>query len=226
MGRLVKLELKKNPFGKYALVSLLVIPFSIFFVFVSLNDSSAGPRTFDESFKVVVMIFDFVFVVFFSVLNAAVIINEYVHRTILLLFTYPVEKKKLIAAKLLLITSFIGLSILIGYALCGLSIVGLDRRFGLVDDKFSVSTLRSWIFQAVSTAVVFCGIGLWTFAVGMRKKSVTATIVSSLVFIFLRQVVVASGESGKDPLWFVLAVVCIAGAALWYTFREKITRLD
>lgn len=60
----------------------------------------------------------------------------------------------------------------------------------------------------------------------MIKKSVSMTIVSSMIFIFLRQVVITAGESHQESGGLVLIAVAITAAALWYIFRKKITQLD
>lgn len=226
MTHLMRLELKKIHFKKYIFFSVLTIILSMYFVFVSLYDTSEHVRTFENTFRTVEMIFAFIFVIFFSVLNAAIVISEYNNKTILLMFTYPVVKKKMVTAKLLLITVFMAVSMLAGYAACSLFIIGIDKRFDLLDGDFSFMVLENWIYGALATTVVFCCLGLWTFAVGMIKKSVSMTIVSSMIFIFLRQVVMTAGESHQESGGLVLIAVAITAAALGYIFRKKITQLD
>ena len=226
MTHLIRLELKKIHPWRYLLISAAGILCSMFFVFVALHDSSACARTYDEAFRTMQMIFAFLFVIFFSVMNAAVIIGEYNHGTIRLMFTYPLDKKKLIAAKLVLITAFIALSILAGYLICGLFILDLGREPGLFAGPFTPEVITGQLSAALMSTVVFCCLGLLTFAVGMIKKSVSATIVSAMFFIFLRQLVIASMPEPKENLMIVLAAVCITAAALLRTFARNVTGLD
>ena len=184
MMHLMRLELKKIHFKKYIFFSALAIVLSMYFVFVSLYDTSEHVRTFENTFQTVELIFAFIFVIFFSVLNAAIVISEYNNKTILSMFTYPIDKKKMVTAKLLLITIFMAVSMLIGYAACSLFIIGIDKRFDLLDGEFSFTVLENLIYGTLATTIVFCCLGLWTFAVGMIKKSVSMTIVSSMIFIF------------------------------------------
>lgn len=225
MERLMKLELKKVHFGKYILLSALMIVLSMYFVFVALYDSSGTARTYDNTFRTVEMIFAFVFIIFFAVLVSALVISEYNNRTILLMFTYPVDKKKVILSKLLVVTLFITASMIVGYVFCALFIVGIDRRFDLLEGEFTVAVFRNWIIQAAVTLLVFDCLGLWTFAAGMVKKSVTVTIVSSMVFIFLRQIVITASENQRESIGVVLVTVGITAAVMWYTFSKKIMEL-
>lgn len=226
MEHLMKLELKKIHFKNYILLSALMIALSMFFVFVSLNDTSEHVRTFENTFRTVEMIFAFAFIILFSVLNSALVISEYNNRTILLMFTYPVDKKKVIAAKILIITLFISVSMIVGYILCSFFIVGIDRRFDLLEGEFSASVLKGWTLRAIVTIIVFCCLGFWTLAAGMIRKSVVVTVVSSIVFIFLRQIVIASSKSQQENIWVVLITAGITAAAMWYMFAKKITELD
>ena len=226
MIHLMKLELKKIHFGRYILISAFAIVLSMYFVFVSLNDTSDNVRTFEDTFKTVEMIFAFIFVIFFSVLNAALVISEYNNKTILLMFTYPVDKKKIILSKLLFITLFMAVSMLIGYVFCSLFIIGIDKKFDLLAGDFSTVILKDWLSGAFVTTIVFCCLGLLTFAVGMIRKSVSVTIVSSMIFIFLRQVVITAGERNRENFSLVFMTLAITLAAMWYTFAKKITQLD
>lgn len=222
----MKLELKKVHFRNYILLSVLLIVLSMYFVFVALHDSSEAARTFENTLRVVEMIFAFVFIIFFAVLNSALIISEYNNRTILLMFTYPVDKKKVICAKLLVITLFIVVSMAVGYIFNGLFLVGLDGRFDLLEGEFGTDVLGRWILRAAVTVIVFSCLGLWTFAAGMVRKSVAVTIVSSVLFIFLRQIVITADGSGQEGIGVILTTVGITAAAMWYVFTKKITELE
>lgn len=226
MEHLIRLELKKTPVRNYILFSVLAIVLGMFFLLASLTDSSDTVHDFDNAFRSAEMIFSFIFIVFFAVLNGALVISEYNNRTILLMFTYPVNKKKLIAAKLLLITLFIAISLGIGYVCCSLFLVWIDRKFDLLADTFSGAVLEYFVVRSLTTIVVFSCLGLWTFAAGMLRKSVTVTIISSLFFIFLRQLIIASCKEPRESPVMVLSVLMITAAALWYAFKKTVTELD
>lgn len=226
MAHFMKLELKKIHFKNYIFISVLSILMTMFFTYVSLNDTSFQAHTFEDTFRTVTMVFAFIFIIFFSVLNVSIVINEYTNKTIFLMFSYPVEKKKILAAKLLVITGFIALSLLVGYVFCFLFILGIDQQLDLIAGDFSPSFLADFVKSAVYAAIVFCCLGLWTFALGMIKKSATVTIVSSVVFIFLRQIVITSLETPQETFPLVLVTVGLTAVFLWFTFERNIGQLD
>ncbi len=226
MMHLMKLELKKIHLLQYIFISFIAIIFSMFFICVALNDVSNHADTFENTFRVVQMIFAFIYVIFFSVLVSAMVISEYNNKTILLMFTYPVDRKKMMLSKLMVITIFMAVSMLIGYVCCSLFIIWTDYQFDWIYGDFSVGVLKNWISAALSSIIVFCCLGLWTFVAGMAKKSVAVTIVSSIIFICLRQIVITAGERNQENVWMVLGAVIISLAALQYTFTKKIMQID
>ena len=119
MVHLFKLELKKFKTGQKTIFSLTAIIFSILFITVSLVDSMTDPAqtkdTFDSTFLVIGLLMSFVFLVYSSVLTSSLVISEYNQRTITILFSYPLNKKHLIAVKMILITIFTALSMFVGY---------------------------------------------------------------------------------------------------------------
>ena len=143
MVHLFKLELKKFKTGQKTIFSLTAIIFSILFITVSLVDSMTDPAqtkdTFDSTFLVIGLLMSFVFLVYSSVLTSSLVISEYNQRTITILFSYPLNKKHLIAVKMILITIFTALSMFVGYVCCCAYIIGMDAAFDMLEGSFQTA---------------------------------------------------------------------------------------
>ena len=98
MTHLMRLELKKVGLKKYVIFSMIGIFISMYFLFVGLNDSSTIKSNYETAFSTVGMIFCVYYITLFSVLVATYIINEYNHKTILVMFSYPIDRRKLMIA--------------------------------------------------------------------------------------------------------------------------------
>lgn len=170
MIHLMKLEMQKIGLKKYVLYSLVGIIVSMFFVFVGLNDSTTGKYSYETAFTMVGLMFCFYYIILFSVMVVTYIVNEYNHKTILVMFSYPVDRRKLILAKLLLITLLVATSMIIGYICCGAFLVLVDKYLGLIRGDFEVSVLFSWLPTALKSVITFSAFGVGTFVVGMIKK--------------------------------------------------------
>lgn len=195
-------------------------------VLVALNDSSSTSESYKDAFRIVGMIFCFYYAILFSVLVVTYIVNEYTDKTILVMFSYPVDRRKLIAAKLLLITLLVMFSIIIGYICCGAFIVITDKYFDLIIGDFKISVLFYWILTAVKTMITFCALGIGTFVVGMMKKSVPMTIISAIILCCIRQFFLAGTNTTEESWTFVIGVVAVITAGAYYALTYKVKQID
>ncbi len=226
MTHLMKLELKKVGLKKYVVFAIIGIICSMFFVFVGLNDSSTVKYSYETAFTMVGLMFCFYYIILFSVLVVSYIVNEYNHKTILVMFSYPVDRRKLIMAKLLLITLLVMVSMIIGYVCCGMFIIAVDKYLGLIRGEFEISILLYWIPTALKAIITFCALGVGTFIVGMMKKSVPMTIVSAIILCYIRQFYLAGTNLSEESWVFVVGVVIVMIVGVYYTLIHKVKQID
>lgn len=226
MTHLMKLELKKISIKRYVLYSIIGILVCMIFVFVGLNDSSIKHHDYRTAFQMIGLTFCFYYIILFAVLTATYIINEYTNKTVLVLFSYPVNKRKLILAKLLLVLLLIVLSLIIGYICCGAFVVGIDKYLNVVNGDFQLSILTYWIPTAIKAILMFSSLGVWTFIVGMMKKSVPITIVSSMILIYVRQFILAGTNTTEDSWLMVIIMIALTTAGVYYILTHKVKQID
>lgn len=226
MIHLMKLELKKVGLKKYVLFSLVGVLLSMFFVFVGLNDSSTTKYSYETAFTMVGLMFCFYYIILFSVLVVAYIVNEYSHKTILVMFSYPVDRKKLILSKLLLIMLLVMSSMIIGYICCGIFIILTDRYLGLIRGEFELSILAYWIPTALKAVITFCALGVGTFVAGMMKKSVPMTIVSAIILCYIRQFYLAGTDVSEESWLFVIGAAAVIAIGVYYVLTHKVNCIE
>ena len=229
MAHLIKLELKKFGIAQNVIFTLAAILFSILFITVSLWDSMTDPEqtkdTFESTFLVIGLLMSFIFLVYSSVLTARLVIGEYNHRTITIMFSYPLNRKKLIAGKLMIIMVYTAVSMIIGYVCCSGYILLADRYFDMLEGTFRISLLRTWIPMAATTVIVCTILSLWPFIVGMIRKSVPATIITSLIVIVFRQVIISRNTTNQESLLQILLAAAATSLFAWLIFRKKVLEL-
>lgn len=229
MAHLIKLELKKFGITRNIIVTLAAILFSILFITVSLVDSMKDPEqtkdTFESTFLVIGLLMSFIFIVYSSVLTARLIIGEYNQRTITIMFSYPLNRRQLIASKLIIIMVYTAISITIGYICCSGYIILADKYFDMLDGVFQISFLQIWIPMAVITVIVCTILSLWPFIIGMIRKSVPATIVTSLFVIVFRQVIISKNATNQESWLQILLVAVITFATALFIFKKKVSEL-
>ena len=229
MAHLIKLELKKFGTARNIIFTFAAILFSILFITVSLWDSMTDPEqtkdTFESTYLVIGLLMSFIFLVYSSVLTARLVIREYNQRTITIMFSYPLNRMKLIASKLIIIMVYTAISMAIGYICCSGYIVLVDRFFDMLEGTFQISMLQTWIPMSITTVVVCTVLSLWPFIIGMIRKSVPATIVTSLVVIVFRQLIISKNITYQESLLQILLVAFITFGVALFAFKKKVPEL-
>lgn len=229
MTHLIKLELKKFGIAQNIIFMFAAILFSILFITISLWDSMTDPKqvkdTFESTYLVIGLLMSFIFLVYSSVLMAKLVIGEYNHRTITIMFSYPLNRIKLIASKLTIIMVYTAISMTIGYICCSSYIIFADKSFNMLDGTFQPSMLRTWIPMAITTVIICMVLSLWSFIIGMIRKSVPATIVTSLIVIVLRQVIITKNTTNQESIMQVILVAIVTVIATLLIFKRKVPEL-
>ena len=190
-----------------------------------MTDPEQTKDTFDSMFTVVGLLMSFIFLVYSSVLTARLVIGEYNLGTITIMFSYPLNRKHLIASKLIIIMAYTAISMAVGYLLCSVYLIVADRTFDMLEGSFQLSMLQTWIPTAVIIIVVCTILTLWPFIIGMIRKPVPTTIITSLIVIVLRQVIITQNPTNQETLLQLLIVAVITFALSLLIFRKKVSQL-
>ena len=206
MRNLVKLELKraslKSHFIGLLAANIVIVLLSGFTS--SLLNTGGGvavtglPPAQLDTLTLATMLVRATLIVWEAVLISVFIVEEYRNKTINLLFTYPVQRGKLIAVKIILIC----VVMLLFHALSG---VFQFTCLSVASKYFPFVTVSpaNLITQAV-TALSAVLLGLLPLYVGMIKKSTIATIVSSFA---IAAVVSNSQGSGAGLIAIPIAAI-------------------
>lgn len=229
MSYLLRLELQKFGIVRNVFFMIGAIAFSIAFITVSLVDSMTDPQqtkdTFESTFLVIGLLLSFIFIMYSSVLTARLVIGEYNQGTITIMFSYPLNRKYLIAVKLFIIMVYTAVSITAGYLCCTVYIVLADRYFDMLEGTFQMSLLRIWIPMAVVSIIVCTILTIWPFIAGMMRKSVSAAIITALIVIFFRQMLISKNVSNYESILQIFLIAVITLFASFFIFKKKVSQL-
>jgi ABC-type transport system involved in multi-copper enzyme maturation permease subunit len=175
MSKLIKIEMNKFNTGLH--LKLLVV---INIVILALATSILIIEgTYIDNVTIVSTLVMCTFVIWGSISIAKSIIEEFKSKTITLLFTYPIDRKKLIISKLVFITLTMSASIFITQLFINMSLLLIDNFITQIEYTLSLQDIGILITISL-TSIMLSGIALF---IGMIKKSVIATIVASLIII-------------------------------------------
>ncbi|XLP21016.1 ABC transporter permease [Bacillus toyonensis] len=183
----MKLELKKFKLGWYvkgAVIANIVI--LALMIFVSIVAQVEGDPEIRNPQTILLMASALVrstFIIFGGVLIAKLIIDEYKNKTILIMFSYPIDRKKMMISKLAITAIVTFITVIVSNILVVGFFWGIDSYFSILPNSFTVDQLTQEGINLVPLAIATAGISLIPLYFGMRKRSVPTTIVSSLIVV-------------------------------------------
>ncbi|MFC5406515.1 ABC transporter permease [Cohnella soli] len=228
MLKLMKLEMRKFRLGSYiraAMIANILILGLICAIGLTEETSKEIPFTdYAMVFSVIDTIVRGTYIVFASVLISRLVIDEFRNKSITVLFMYPINRKKLIAAKLLVIVLFTLLADISANLFVGGGFYVVDHFSSIVPEPLTWSIAAKSLLTVVLGALATSFFSLIPLYFGMRKHSGSATIVSSLIVV----AVVCQNSDGFS-LYNIIAVpitLAIVGAAIAYMSIRNIEHVD
>ena len=227
MLNLIRLELQKHKLQRLIITVIVAILFIMLFMTISLVDNSTKAKdNYESTFRAISMLISIIFMLFSSVLTSTLIINEYNNKTILILFSYPINKHKLIITKLLMVFLFTIVTMTISHICCSFYVITLDHYFDIIQGVFHMSYLKSYFVEAL-ISIISCGVlSLFPFIAGMFKKSVPFTMLSALFIWFLRLLIITKNQSYHETIPQLLIIIILVLTGVVYTMQTKVLKLD
>lgn len=185
MLKLMKLEMKKIKMSGYikgaffSAIGILVMLFV--FMFIDKIEGLKVLTDYNEVFLVIDIMVRVTFVIFASVLISRLIINEYKDNTISILFTYPINRKKLLMSKLLIVLVFTFFAIIISNIFVDSILLIINSVYNIIPDNVTMNVINKNFVMIITNALSSSGMSLIPLYFGLRKKSVSATIISSIL---------------------------------------------
>ncbi|USG65630.1 ABC transporter permease [Brevibacillus ruminantium] len=189
MFTLMKLEYKKMKLRWYVsgavLANLIIVGFLCLIGFVQNLEGEMIFTGYEESLVIIGALVRSTFMIFAAVLIARLVIGGYRNKTIFLMFTYPISRKKLIAAKLMLIAGLTFLTIFLSNLFVAAMFISLNTWFQFIPGEFPADRIGEQVASMIVFAIGAAGTSLIPLYFGMRKYSVPATIVSAVLIVTL-----------------------------------------
>ncbi|MEK3882931.1 ABC transporter permease [Paenibacillus sp. PL2-23] len=229
MRHLIKLELKKGNLKGYLWGALLAYGILAgFLLMIYMTEGSSQEEEVFQGYAEMLRLIDTMvratFIIYASALISRLIIGEFRNKTMALLFTYPVSRKKLIFSKLIVVFVWTFTNIILANLAIGTLFVTVNLSTGYVDDILTAKILYQHVAYVLTHAIAASGMSLLPLAIGMRRKSVIATVTSSIFIVMI----VCSNNMGFSLSSIVAIPLSLGtlGVLLTYLSFRNIERVD
>lgn len=217
MNKLISLEVKRNRLRPYHIAVLIggfiLLAFHYFMAAIPLIDPTEADIAMFSSYDFLFNLKHLVSMATFGILGAVMgtrfVIEEYSGAKAILLFSYPISRKKMMSTKLWLVFCYPVAAML----LCGIVIGGVfffsESLFPLCVDHLTWETI-GWVFLFLLCHSLLAGaVALLSIWIGFLKQSIPVTIVTAVITATILCQVLSAAFSVRPVLFILLVVAAI-----------------
>lgn len=196
MFKLIRLEWKKNNTGKYIRNAIIMSTLICLFIFAlcylgiandpdtGIPDAAPGKSAVSSSIE---LFTSMAFLIFTSVMLATYIVSAYKNKTMNLMFSYPIKRKKILISQMLAVWIFNFTALMLTKLLIyGVIFLGSQFMVSSFPLDYNMASTGFYI-QLILKSIVIVTMSFIALFIGMAMKSSKAAIVSSFLLIFLTQ---------------------------------------
>lgn len=188
MFSLMRMEYKRTNFKNYYIadIAILIAAFAFIYLFAylpRLEPSDPDMDMFSTYLNITSLVFMLLMVMFSilsSVMFSKILIEEYSKHAILL-FSYPIKRFKILSAKILIVSLFTIISMLIILIVTFGIFHFTETLYPLVADVLTPEIVQRTCKVSALYSLCAVSIGIISMRVGLSKKSVSVTIVTSVI---------------------------------------------
>lgn len=223
MGKLIRLEWKKNRTGRYLRNALILAVLLTLFLYAmaflgiandpetGMPDAAPGMSGISASVK---FLANSAYVVFTGVMLASFVVSTYHNGILALMFSYPVSRKKLLCAQMAAVWIFQSAGLAFTKFLAyGCLFLGGRFHSSAFPLDFQMGSLSFYAGLLVSSAITVT-VGFLPLSVGIAAKSSKVTVVTSFLLVLLTQGSLGSRSlAGNQGFLLFLAALSVLLAA-------------
>lgn len=228
MLKLMKLEIKKFKLAgsvKGALIAnLIILAFLVLVAFSSKTDGDIAFKGYNDMFLFTSIFVRATFTIFAAALISRLIIDEYKNKTITLMFMYPIKRKNIMLAKLAIVVIFTFISMVISNIFLDCSMYFLNTFANLFTDTLTPDMIVKSTISIFVYSISYSFLSLIPIYVGMKRKSTSATIITSIILTS----VLSSGNKGGSlsSIIIIPLILGIIGAVISYISIKDVEDAD
>lgn len=230
----MRLELKRNKISTYVISSLAFTVVMLGFLYLMAYAPQLEPNDQDlkqlfMNYRNIILLISVLNMAVFCILSAVMyskfIIEEYAGKRAILLFSYPISRKKTFAAKIAVVSLFTIIAMI-------LSNLIIFTIFGVTEGTFPLMAKTNIIFatQVIKTtlimAILAAGLGIVATGIGFIQKSVPATIISAVLLCSLVSNLVLGNLTSDIPSIVFTAIAIIAGLVITNILASKVNHME
>lgn len=234
MNKLINLELKRNSLKVYhiatVIIAFVMLSFLYLLAFIPKMDSTDTDNVLFQSYDFIIGLSNVVCMAVFTIMSAVIasklIIEEYAPKKVILLFSYPVERKKILDAKIVIVFGYTFLSMLITELTILLIFFVTERFFPVCADTITFHLILSSVLSATAYSLIAALLGIVSLWFGFLKKSISVTIVTAVLLVSVLCQVIAMALFYRPIIIGMVTLSLVAAILAWRNLCYQVKEME
>ncbi len=228
MIKLIRLEWKKNNIGKY-IRNALIMTVILSLLLVGMAGELEAVETVQSygtsmTNAAIDLFMNMAYIIFTGVMLSSFIVGAYEKRTMHLMFSYPINRKKILLSKMAAVWIFNFVAMVISKLFVYMLLILLKPFLGISAAGIAFGALSFWLDIVLGSAVMV-SISYIALPVGLLMKSSKAAIVTAVIITFLTQGNIGTATLVNNIPFYVLLVILAAWAVFLSIHRVEVRDL-
>lgn len=234
MNKLIQFELKRNSLKPYhiavGIITIVILGLLYLFAAIPRIDSADADAEMFMSYEFIVGLGNIISMAIFSIMSAAmaskIIVDEYTEKKAILLFSYPVARKKVLDAKITTVFSYTVVSMLICNGVALTIFLATESLFPLCQDTINAGLILNCILFLFCCSLIAALLGVISLWFGFIKKSVIVTIISACVIVSILCQVIAMTLFARPVIIGILAIIFLFAMIVWINLHYQVKNME
>jgi len=234
MNKLIRLELKRNSLKPYHIavstITAVILCFLYLLASIPRIDTADADAEMFMSYDFIIGLANIVSMAIFSIMSAAMaskfIVDEYAGKRAILLFSYPVDRKKILDAKIVTVFLYTVISTLLCNGISLTIFLTTESLFPLCQDTINIGLIFNCVLLMPCYALSAGFLGIISLWFGFWKKSTIVTIISACIIVSILCQVVAMTLFVRFVLMIILAAIFLTAMLAWTNLRYQIKNME
>lgn len=226
MLKLIRLEWKKNNIAKYVRNAFIMVIILLMLILAVAGELEADETVLEQGNSMlksgVELFTNMSFIVFTSTMLAAFIVNSYKNKTINLMFSYPISRKKILLSQMLSVWIFNFIALVLSKVLL-YAVLVITKEYMLITARDIALGSGMFYIEIFINSAVMVSISFIALLIGLKMKSSKATIITGVIIVCLTQGNIGSYTLlGNIPFYALLLM--ISAVSVFLTLYKLETR--
>lgn len=228
MLKLIRLEWKKNRIGKYVCKAAIMTGIVTLMIAAMAGELESVETM--EAYGVsmltasVNLFMNMAYIIMTGVMLSIFIVGAYEKKTIHLMFSYPISRKKILVSKMLAVWIFNVAAMIVSKAFVCAALLLVRPFLGIDAAGIALGAPDFWLDMVLGSAAMV-SISYIALPVGLLMKSSKAAIVTAVVITFLTQGNIGSATLVNNMAFYGVLLVIAAWAVFLSLHRVEVRDL-